>query len=624
MPILLGSLVATSLADEPAQSLQATNPVLYKDKTTTQWITQFRGSTDDNSRAQAAEALGYVAREGRLTYGGFSDVPIDSANPPKLGDDSIQPIVAALVKGLDDSSARVRASSAIALSWIGRRAKTTVPALCHCLRDSNVDVRKNAIAAIGQIGPDAKAAIPSLERILGKGDAKSRVDVAAALRVVGAPPDSYLPTLIGALADDSVASAAHYAAMELAHLGNPGLGLLKDALKAEDAITRQNAAYAIANMAGWGNLTTDKDAIAQLLIDLTDDPNPKVAWHAAEAIGSLHASADRAVPALVRLLKHKDQEVVDSAVRSLGKFGVEAKPALPALIEMLNGDTGEEHRPFDIAIWEIGIDRAAADSLAKLKTTAHVSWLLVPLFEFPDAATRFLKNNPKSVDVPAQERDALQRVMRDPDPKFKDLRDVLYANEYLPLEMIADLGEPQFLKMIERKLKRANLYEATKLDACARACGAKAKEVVVITESNPGDFKPSSAWPGSNRSRLAPDASGHGDGITTVIITGQILREDGSPVIAPKFFRINDEMLLGERSNQKVPITFDAQTGRFVFITNVFAAYSSGDGQKEAGPYQTGSSVVRVESEECKPLQARFYDEMPEVRITLSTLQKGE
>jgi hypothetical protein len=218
----------------------------------------------------------------------------------------------------------------------------------------------------------------------------------------------------------------------------------------------------------------------------------------------------------------------------------------------------------------------------------------------------------------------LLRVMRNPDAKFKELREALYASEDLPPELIAELAEPRFLKLIERKLKTASAYEATKLRACARACGEQAKEVVVIGESKPGDFKPKSAWPGTDPSRIAPETSGHGDGYTIVIITGRILREDGSPAAAPKFYRINDSMLLGERGRQEVPVTFDGKTGRFVFVTGVFAAYSMGDGQKQPGPYQTGSSMVSIESDGCKPLQVQFYDEMPEVRVTLSARPGGK
>ena len=213
--------------------------------------------------------------------------------------------------------------------------------------------------------------------------------------------------------------------------------------------------------------------------------------------------------------------------------------------------------------------------------------------------------------------------MRDRDPRLKRLQEALYESEHLPLEIIAELGEARFLKLLERKQKTADAYEKTKIDACARACGAQDKHVVIIGESNPGDFKPKSAWPGVDPARTSPGMAGHGDGFTTVIVTGQILREGGGPAVMPKFYRVNDDMLLGEQKHDEVPITFNAETGRFVFITDVFAAYSSGNGQREVGPYQTGSSIVQIESEGCKPLQVRFYDEMPEVRIKLPARDKS-
>jgi hypothetical protein len=105
-----------------------------------------------------------------------------------------------------------------------------------------------------------------------------------------------------------------------------------------------------------------------------------------------------------------------------------------------------------------------------------------------------------------------------------------------------------------------------------------------------------------------------------VIITGQLLRRDQQPVAAPKFYRTNDAMLLGSRMREEEPIVIDEQTGRFVYITRVFAAYSDGTAKREPGPYQTGSSLVEIECPGCKPLRVQFYDEMPDLRITLSPL----
>ena len=87
---------------------------------------------------------------------------------------------------------------------------------------------------------------------------------------------------------------------------------------------------------------------------------------------------------------------------------------------------------------------------------------------------------------------------------------------------------------------------------------------------------------------------------------------------------MNDSFLLGERKRQVEPLVYDPKTGRFVYTTGIFAAYSMGEGQAEPGPYQTGSSLISLEAAGCKPLQIHFYDEMPEVEITLSEQASGE
>lgn len=94
---------------------------------------------------------------------------------------------------------------------------------------------------------------------------------------------------------------------------------------------------------------------------------------------------------------------------------------------------------------------------------------------------------------------------------------------------------------------------------------------------------------------------------------------DRSPAITPRFYHTNDRMLLGEARKDPTPlIRYDQKTGRFVFLTTVFAAYSVAKGQKEPGPYQTGSADTLIEATGAKPLTVQFYDEMPEVEIILS------
>jgi HEAT repeat protein len=589
-----------------------------KATTAAEWIEQLRGAAKAPARAKAAEALGYMARKGTWTTGGFSDIPVVSDEPPKLSAESLEPIVAALVAALNDREPRVRAAAAIAVSWIGERADAAVPELIRLLKDDQEDVRKNAVTAIGRLGPAAKGAIPQLKPLLKGPDAYRRVDVAEALRLVGASPDSFVPTLIELLRG----SAHHYAALELAHLGDAAAGALKFALHDKDAHRRMYAAYAFSNMAGRGNLKDDRDSVADELIALTSDANTDVVFKAVQALGSVKAAPARSIPRLIALLKHADPSVVGEAAESLGEFGTDAKPALPVLVKLFADVKDEYFHTIAMAVREIGIDRDSAEALRTVKIGEAGSWLLIPLCRYPDAAAEFLQGNPESVDVPASDHDTMVRLMKAPDPRLEDVQKLLYNSEQLSLSLMAELGERRFLPLLERKMKTADAHERTHLEACARACGAAAGRVVTISASEPGEFKPKSAWPDTDAKRMSPKMQGHGDGFTTAIITGRILREGGRPVQAPKFYRLNDSMLLGQRTRDEVPIRFDKETGRFVFVDNVFAAYSMGDGQEQPGPYQTGSSIVLIECDGCKPLEVRFYDEMPDVQITLSAADK--
>ena len=260
-PVPIG--VSANASQDDAQS--------YDGKTAAEWIELLSKSSEPKMRIQAAEALGFIARETRQTYGGFSDVPIDSAEPPKLSEEVLRSIIAALVAGLSDSQASVRASSAIALSWIGPRAVSAVPALLHQLEDADEDAREKALTAIGQMGPLAYEAIPRLRSLLGRG-VNARIDVARALRLLGAEPDSFVPKLIAKLGEEeSVRNSGHYAAMELGQLGDPSVPALLQAMTDKNSSTRKYAAYAIANMAGWDKLTKNREEVAHALIELLKD-----------------------------------------------------------------------------------------------------------------------------------------------------------------------------------------------------------------------------------------------------------------------------------------------------------------------------------------------------------------
>lgn len=145
---------------------------------------------------------------------------------------------------------------------------------------------------------------------------------------------------------------------------------------------------------------------------------------------------------------------------------------------------------------------------------------------------------------------------------------------------------------------------------------------VKISTTDPGQFRPASAWPRVNRQRIAPEADGHGDGYTDIIVTGVVRLADGSHPKTIRFIGVNDRMLLGDRQeNEEKRLLYHVASGRFALRSTVFAAYSSGKGKaKEAGPYQTGSLITRLMADGAKPLRVVFYDEMPDVEITVDPL----
>jgi hypothetical protein len=90
----------------------------------------------------------------------------------------------------------------------------------------------------------------------------------------------------------------------------------------------------------------------------------------------------------------------------------------------------------------------------------------------------------------------------------------------------------------------------------------------------------------------------------------------GAPVRNPVFYATNDRMLMGEHRKDRQQILYNPNTGDFVYLTTVFAAYAMPSGP-EPGPYQTGSAQTQIEADGAEALTVQFFDEMPHVEITL-------
>jgi hypothetical protein len=357
------------------------------------------------------------------------------------------------------------------------------------------------------------------------------------------------------------------------------------------------------------------------LVELLKNADPDAVWNAAQALEKIAPADDQAVSALIATLEHADPDVRRTAIRALAAIGGEAaRPAVPHLIKIVREDDRAWTRITALeGLVEIGLDRqtAAALSAIQFEPGCPVARnVFAALFRFPDLALVLLKAHPElPKDCPT---DLLVHVIEEEQWASTPLRRALVDSPHLPVEIMAWLGEARFVPIIREQMNTASTHRRTFLEACARACGDKPSRVINISDKCPGEFRPDSATGTGDTRRMPVMFSGaHGDGYTLICVTGHIVMEDGTPAVDPKFFNTNDRMLLGRRLKDRARIRYDTQTGRFVFLTNVFAAYAAGEGG-EPGPYQTGAARVSIEAQGTKQIEVLFFDEMPEVLITLS------
>lgn len=376
---------------------------------------------------------------------------------------------------------------------------------------------------------------------------------------------------------------------------------------------REAASIALAGLSGT------RPALQAALIRALQSKDSTVSWYVLQAFPRVRPDPAQAVAVLLPYLDLPDAKSLWNIASHLGEFGPAAKSAVPALIRLTaaKSDSSMNASSALNALARIGIDEAQARSLSAMKLEPAKELDLdrfEVLIPHPEIATAYLQERPRLLEeMIAPEK--LFLLVESADPAAQPLRKALLDRADVPPLVMAWSLEPRFQAALGEKLKKANKHEATLLKACLRACGAPQGPPVLITDKDLGDFKPKSAWPDTDNSRKGT-GGGHGDGHTPVLVTGRLLMADGSIPVEPRFVNENDRMLLGTRSENTGPLRFDPKTGRFVFSTHVFAAYAMGK-QEEPGPYQTGSAQVRIESKGSKPLVVRFYDEMPDVQITL-------
>jgi HEAT repeat protein/V8-like Glu-specific endopeptidase len=273
--------------------------------------------------------------------------------------------ITSLVKNLESSENQVRAQAAQALGNIGAEAKLAIPALLKILRDEQNDVTSGMLAdALTKIGPPAKQDIGLLRQAIKDLNTKVRAYAAASIGVLG-PDAGSLLALLAEASKDKNAEVRQSALRSLGKMGGNGkdtiLPALTTAMQDSEHEVRVAAALALESMDNLG--ATDM----ALLTSMLKQQDSEVRACGARALGKMGPRAKAALPALVEAFKGTDNAVRCAAIGALARLGTEAKTALPSFTDALGDSDVEIRKQAAVALAKIGPDaKPAANALANV------------------------------------------------------------------------------------------------------------------------------------------------------------------------------------------------------------------------------------------------------------------
>lgn len=597
-----GPLALALLAvDDPevlANALWRIGSVGLPTASTSARILPFLNTKNAKVRRCAVRALGQLG-SGLHGGAGFSD-RIDEPAEASLRSG----IIGALRPVLSDAESEVVAETITALHHLGLADQEFRRWLLGHLTHERLGwTCANTLTTIGLAGED----LPPLLDLLRDPDARRRQMAMHVARAVHPRDERVTDALIAGLADPDP-RVRGYAAVTLGELGT-------DAVRAYDALVAllddQDR-----NAAGWAAAALGKlgDGVIGRLRD-----GLRSGHHARAFLRALSERRDAAAVAIPDVIAHLQKAPDDlvaglSALGDIGKGDAAARAVV--LVQVRNPDR-EIASAALMALTDIGLDEASARTVANLTLADswyHTDSTFTALLPWPEQVEVFLRFNPSALHG-----EAVSDVIAGWQPAAPAIRALILRQPDPPLKVLALSGDVTHLATLRTAKAKARGYGSTHLAAYARMLGDPPDNVVRISAADAGSFRPPSAWPRVDRRRMKPKANGHGDGITGIVVTGVVRLSDGSHPKAIRFVGLNDRMLLGKREeHEEKRVLYHASNGRFALFSNVFAAYSDGEGKaEEDGPYQTGSLTTRLIADGAKPLRVVFYDEMPDVEITV-------
>ena len=167
------------------------------------------------------------------------------------------------------------------------------------------------------------------------------------------PPNAYDLEQLRHGLEGAKESESFQAAYALGAMGEEGLAVLLQALKANDDTVRRNA--------GYGLTAAGKPAVAPLT-DIVADANQsdETRVSALDVLGDIGKPAASALPALVASLKEASTGTRQAAATALGTLNGAARPAVPAMIDALRDEDEWVRRNVALSFLRLGKDAEEA------------------------------------------------------------------------------------------------------------------------------------------------------------------------------------------------------------------------------------------------------------------------
>jgi len=377
--LILGSLVAAQdggrraqamgfvrlLGDEKLASM-AERSLLAMGDDATEALAFGLADLNSSVRVEAARVLGSIDSEAsrkallRAANDRAGRVRVAACLSLLRLNDTSDPVIAGLARGLADPDEATRRAASEGLSQAGRDAKSAIPALIGALGDRDEVVRRQAeqalagmgvvtvdrlradgtasddpvqraaaVRTLGRLGADAKASVPNLvELLVGDASDQVRIDAARALGKMGEAAEGAVPALRDLAEGRGTKTNLRVAALnalEAIGAGGDEDELRRMLLESPQPMVRAYAARRL-------GATKATDAAADLMLGL-NDVSHMVRAESAMALALAAPDSDETLLVLTAALDNRFLVAPREAARALGAMGAKASSAKDALQE---------------------------------------------------------------------------------------------------------------------------------------------------------------------------------------------------------------------------------------------------------------------------------------------------